>query len=49
MALAEAGSQLGFQAVVELSGLPTLQDVDNAKNDLRSGHRSLNELAKFAM
>ena len=49
MALAEAGRQLGFQAVVELSGLPALQDVDSAKNDLRSGRRSLNELAKFAM
>src|SRR6266536_3130605 len=29
--LAEVGSQLDFQAAIELSGLPTLQDVDNAK------------------
>ena len=48
-ALAEAGSQLDFRAAIELSGLPTLQDVDNAKNDLRSGRRSLNELSTFAM
>jgi hypothetical protein len=30
--LAEVGSQLGFQAAIELSGLPTLQDVDAAKS-----------------
>ena len=47
--LTEAGSQLDFRAAIELSGLPTLQDVDNAKNDLRSGRRSLNELLTFAI
>ncbi len=47
--LSEVGSQLDFQAAIELSGLPTLQDVDNAKNDLRSGRRSLNDLATFAI
>ena len=48
-ALAQAGSTLGFRAAVTLSGLPTLQDVDKAKNDLRTGRRSLNDLATFAM
>lgn len=47
--LSEVGSQLDFQAAIELSGLPTLQDVDNAKDDLRSGRRSLNDLATFAI
>lgn len=48
-ALAKAGSQLGFQAVIELSGLPTLQDIDGAKHDLQTGRRSLNDLAALAM
>lgn len=48
-ALAQAGSKLGFQAAIALSGLPTLQDVDQAKSDLQSGRRSLNDLATFAM
>jgi hypothetical protein len=46
--LATVGDKLGFRAAVELTGLPTLQDVDNAKSDLRSGRRSLNDLASFA-
>jgi len=48
-ALAQAGSRLGFQAAIELSGLPTLQDVEDAKGDLRTGRRSLSDLAMFAM
>jgi hypothetical protein len=47
--LSDVGSQLDFQAAIELSGLPTLQDVGNAKEDLRSGRRSLNDLATFAI
>ena len=47
--LSEVGSQLGFQAAIELSGLPTLQDVDDAKSDLRNGRRSLKDLATFAI
>jgi hypothetical protein len=47
--LSDVGSQLDFQAAIELSGLPTLQDVNNAKEDLRSGRRSLNDLATFAI
>jgi hypothetical protein len=48
-ALANIGSRLGFQATIELTGLPTLQDVDNARDDLQSGHRSLSDLATFAV
>jgi hypothetical protein len=48
-ALAQAGSQLGFQAAIELSGLPTQQDIDDAKTDLRTGRRTLDDLATFAM
>ncbi len=48
-ALADVGSRLGFQAGIELTGLPTLQDVDNARNDLQSGQRSLSDLATFAI
>jgi hypothetical protein len=47
--LSEVGGKMGFQAAIELSGLPTLQDVDIAKNDLRSGRRSLSDLATFAV
>jgi len=47
--LAAVGDKLGFRAAIELTGLPTLQDVDNAKSDLRSGRRSLNDLASFAV
>lgn len=47
--LSEVGSKLGFRAAIELSGLPTLQDVDDAKSDLRTGRRSLNDLATFAI
>jgi hypothetical protein len=48
-ALAQAGNELGFQATIELNGLPTLQDVDEAKTDLRTGRRSLDDLVTFAM
>ncbi len=49
VALSDAGSQMGFQAGVELSGLPTLEDVNSAKDDLRSGRCSLSDLATFAI
>jgi hypothetical protein len=49
VALCEVGSQLGFRAAIELSGLPTLQDVSAAKDDLQSGRRSLSDLATFAI
>jgi hypothetical protein len=47
--IAEVGSKMGFEAAIELSGIPTIQDVDDAKTDLRSGRRSLNDLATFAV
>lgn len=30
-AIAQAGSQLGFQAAIELEGLPTLSDVERRR------------------
>lgn len=48
-ALATAGTRLGFQAAIEFNGLLTLQDVENAKADLRSGQRTLDELTIFAL
>lgn len=47
--LSEVGSQMNFQAAIELSGVPSLQDVDNAKDDLRNGRRSLNDLTSFVI
>jgi len=47
--LSEVGSKLGFQASIELIGLPTLQDVNDAKSDLRTGRRSLSDLATLAI
>jgi hypothetical protein len=49
IALAEVGRQMGFRAAIELVGLPALQDVDEAKGDLNSGRRSLDDLATFAI
>jgi hypothetical protein len=48
-ALAQAGGKLGFQATIELIGLPTQKDIDTAKDDLQTGRRSLNDLATLAM
>lgn len=48
-ALATAGTRLGFQAAIEFNGLLTLQDVENAKTDLRNGRRTLDELTIFAL
>jgi hypothetical protein len=45
-AIHQAGGRLGFEATIELSGLPTLVVVQEAKDDLRSGRRGLAELAK---
>jgi hypothetical protein len=39
---------MGFQAAIELSGLPTLQDMDAAKSDHRTGQRTLKDIATFA-
>ena len=48
-ALAQAGLRIGFEASIELGGLPTLQEVANAKEDLRLGRRGLSDLAVFAI
>ena len=47
--ITEVGQRIGFEATIELSGLPTLRDVENAKEDLRRGRRGLGELAVFAV
>jgi hypothetical protein len=46
---AEVGERLGFEASIELTGLPTLQDVESAKEDLRLGRRGLGDLTLFAI
>lgn len=46
---AEVDRGLGFEASIELSCLPTLQDVENAKEDLRCGRRGTSDLAFFAI
>lgn len=48
-AFLQVGSRLGFQAIVELSGLPTLAEVEEVKDDLRTGRRGLTDLAKFVV
>ena len=48
-ALVDIGAVLGFQAQIELSGLPTPADVAQAKSDLESGNKLLSELVEFAM
>jgi hypothetical protein len=47
--IAEVGKRLGFVASIELTGLPTLQDVESAKEDLQLGRRGLSDLAAFAI
>lgn len=48
-ALAEIGQRIGFEVSIELSGLPTLRDVESAKEDLKLGRRGLSDLAVFAI
>ena len=48
-AIGLAGRTVGFEASVELEGLPTLADVKAAKDDLRSGRRGLGDLALWAI
>ncbi len=48
-AIALAGRSLAFDASVSLEGLATLQDVETAKDDLRSGRRGLGDLAVWAI
>ena len=46
---ARAFSLANLQAAIELTGLPTLQDVEDDKNDLQTGRRSLTGLGKFSI
>lgn len=48
-AIALAGKVVGFDAAVEFEGLQTLQDVEAAKDDLRTGRRGLGDLALWAI
>jgi hypothetical protein len=45
----EVGSRLGFEASLELAGLPTLEDVEAAKEDFWLGRRGFSDLAVFAI
>lgn len=47
--ISEVGRRLGFEASIELTGLPTLEDVETAKEDFRLGRRGLSDLAVFAI
>jgi hypothetical protein len=47
--IALAGVRVGFEAAVELEGLPTIQDVEAAKDDLKTGRRGLGDLALWAI
>jgi hypothetical protein len=48
-ALALAGAHVGFNARVEVSGVPTLADVEVAIEELESGRRSLTELIRMSI
>lgn len=48
-AVALAGEGLGFEATIEVQGLPTLDNVEIAKTDLRTGRRGLGDLASWAI
>ena len=45
----DVGEQLGFEATIELSGLPTIADVEAAKDALRTGRRGLGDLSLSAL
>ena len=48
-ALRQVGGRLGFEAAIELNGLRTLAEVEEAKDDLRTGRCGLTDLAKFVV
>jgi len=48
-AVAMAGSRLAFDARVELSGVPTLADVEAAQDDLKAGSRNLSDLIRMGI
>lgn len=47
--LQETGVLMGFSATIEVFGLPTVDDVRQAKEDFRSGSRGLGDLATWAI
>ena len=48
-AIGQAGRVFGFQASIEVAGLPGLDDVETAKADLKAGERGVGELATWAI
>lgn len=48
-ALTIAGSVLGYEARLEITGLPTMADVTQAENDLETGQRSLPDMIRMAL
>ena len=46
MLLTIAGSVLGYEARLEITGLPTMADVTQAENDLETGQRSLPDVIR---
>jgi len=46
--LAQIGSVLRFEAQIELVGVVALSDIEQAMEDMRSGARSIGQLARFA-
>jgi hypothetical protein len=47
--LSTVGNLMGFDASIELFGVPRLDDVHQAKDDLRTGRRSLSDVASWAI
>jgi hypothetical protein len=47
--LEHVGARVGFQGSIEIAGLPSPSDVQRARQDLETGRRSLDELARFAV
>ena len=44
-AIGQVGERMGFSASIEVTGVPTLEDVQSAKDDFRNGRRGLSDLA----
>jgi len=42
--LGRAGKQMGFQAIIQIEGLPSLNDVDEMRNKLESGDLNFNDI-----
>jgi len=44
-----AGAKLGFETTIQLEGLPTHEDVEQAKEDFRTGRKGFPELLRLAI